>query len=91
MSAERVQKPQIFWRVVYQKLGGKLYIHHLSLKESDTGIEVFTNLNQEYRRLKSFPPFHFWDSGLGLYNPVIETATLSVVSLLCAACADDTD
>lgn len=74
-------QPQVLWRVVHQKVGGQLYLHHLPLNETDSGADVFRHLQREYLQFRRMSSSHFWDYGLGLYSPMIETAVLSTVSL----------
>jgi hypothetical protein len=69
----------VFWRIVAQKLGGKLYIHQLKLNVDDTGAVVMGKLRKQYQTLKSQTPYHIWDRVLLFWNPVIETAILSTV------------
>jgi len=71
----------VLWRVVFQTCRGKLYLHQVSLSNTNTGGEVLEKLKLEHQRVMSLHPFHIWDKTPVFFSPVIETAVLSVVSL----------
>jgi hypothetical protein len=69
----------VVWRILFQKCGGKLYIHQLKLDVSDTGLIVMQKLRQEYTKTKSLPPYNLWDRAFLFWKPTIETVILSAV------------
>ncbi|KAH8757805.1 hypothetical protein BGZ57DRAFT_930204 [Hyaloscypha finlandica] len=70
----------VLWRVVFQTCRGKLYLHQVSLSNTNTGGEVLEKLKLEHQRVMSLHPFHIWDKTPVFFSPVIETAVLSVNS-----------
>jgi hypothetical protein len=72
----------VLWRVVFQTLGGKLYLHQVPLLDTSTSEDALTKLKSEYQRILSLHPFRVWDKMPIIFSPVIETAMLSLVSLI---------
>ncbi|KAF8861255.1 hypothetical protein BDZ45DRAFT_282619 [Acephala macrosclerotiorum] len=68
------------WRVVFQKCGGKLYIHHLNLHLSDNGFATFQKLRKMYHQTRGHHPYNYWDRASFFWKPIVEVATLSTVS-----------
>lgn len=75
----------LYWRLVVQKRGGRLYLHKLRLNPVDDGSMVMQKLRQEYNYVKSLPPYGVWDKAWIFWKPVVEVATLSEVCPHCVS------
>ncbi|CZR54219.1 uncharacterized protein PAC_04102 [Phialocephala subalpina] len=71
---------EVHWRLVVERCGGKLYLHRLKLCSEDDGPTVMRKLHEEYHAIVSKTPYTIWDKFPILWDPVIETATLSTNS-----------
>ena len=79
LTPRRSAQVEVVWRVVFQKPGGKLYVHRVKLNLEDNGMTAMEKLRREYHRTRA--PYHFWDHGWVFGSSIIETTVLSLVRL----------